>query len=185
MFYALFRPTTSTLATLNCTLGIRMCTCCEKVDGEPTALAHRPFAYTVHWMWSHMHQWSPLDAVQSHEILRCCGHQYTYHQFLAGDEITKDAFLNLSKADKTTINHQTIWFYKRLSDLRSRSFRIFIFPEDDGSPLSLQALITGWKVLNPVLVVSAISFIVLFAWRRTSTQSNIFSVTTGHVVIFK
>ncbi len=58
-------------------------------------------------------------------------------------------------------------FTKCLSDLQSRSFKSFFRPhfflEDDGSPLSFQVLIMRWTVLNPILVVSAISLVVFFA----------------------
>ena len=67
----------------------------------------------------------------------------------------------LNIALHSTVTFLQFDFTKRLSDRHSRSFRIFFRPhfvlEDDGSPLSFQFLIMRWTVLNPILVVSAIS----------------------------
>jgi len=59
-------------------------------------------------------------------------------------------------------------FTKSLSDRQSWSVRIFFRPHfflsDDGSPLSFQFLIMRWTVLNPILVVFAVSLDVFSAW---------------------
>ncbi|KAF7641644.1 hypothetical protein LDENG_00275570 [Lucifuga dentata] len=52
------------------------------------------------------------------------------------------------------------------------------------SSTSFQALTTRWTVLNPGLVVSAISSVVFLMQANNLTllkQSNVFSTTTGHV----
>ena len=62
----------------------------------------------------------------------------------------------------STVDFLRLDVTKHLNDLQSLSFKIFCLPhffhKDDGSLLSFQVLIKCWTVLNPILVVSSISF---------------------------
>ena len=68
-----------------------------------------------------------------------------------------------------TIDFLRFDFTKRLSHLRSQSYRILFRPhfylEDDISTLFFQVLIMHLAVLDPILVVS-VSLVVFFAWCR-------------------